>query len=68
VRERTLAGLASASIMTADKLAAARRMYAQRELSGEQIARALGVSRSTLYRALTKAEVVGPVPVMEPER
>jgi DNA invertase Pin-like site-specific DNA recombinase len=68
VRERTLAGLASATIMTADKLAAARRMYAPRELSGEQIARALDVSRSTLYRALTKAGVVGPVPVLEPER
>lgn len=73
MRERTLAGLASATIMTAtimtaDKLAAARRMYAPRELSGEQIARALGVSRSTLYRALTKAGVVGPVPVLEPER
>lgn len=78
VRERTLAGLASArargrnggrpTIMTADKLAAAQRMYAQRELSGEQIARALGVSRSTLYRALTKAGVVRPLPVAEPGR
>lgn len=78
VRERTLAGLASArargrnggrpTIMTADKLAAARRMYAQRELSGEQIARALGVSRSTLYRALTKAGVVRSLPVAESGR
>lgn len=78
VRERTLAGLTSArargrnggrpTIMTADKLAAARRMYAQRELSGEQIARALGVSRSTLYRALTKVGAVGLVAVAEPER
>jgi DNA invertase Pin-like site-specific DNA recombinase len=78
VRERTLAGLAAArargrnggrpTIMTADKLAAAQRMYAQRELSGEQIARALGVSRSTLYRALTKAGVVGPLPAGESGR
>ena len=43
-------------------------MYEQRELSGEQIARAIGVSRSTLYRALTKAGVVRPVPALEPER
>lgn len=78
VRERTLAGLASArargrnggrpTIMTTDKLAAAQRMYAQRELSGEQIARALGVSRSTLYRALTKAGAVRPLPAAEPAR
>jgi DNA invertase Pin-like site-specific DNA recombinase len=54
--------------MTADKLAAARRMYEQRELSGQQIARALGVSRSTLYRALSKAGAVGPVAVLELER
>jgi DNA invertase Pin-like site-specific DNA recombinase len=53
---------------TADKLAAARRMYEQRELFGEQVARALGVSRSTLYRALTKAGAVRPVAVTEPER
>jgi DNA invertase Pin-like site-specific DNA recombinase len=78
VRERTLAGLAAArargrnggrpTIMTAEKLAAARRMYEGRELAGEQIARALGVSRSTLYRALSKAGAVRPTPVMEPER
>jgi DNA invertase Pin-like site-specific DNA recombinase len=78
VRERTLAGLHAArargrhggrpTIMTPDKLAAARRMYEQRELSGEQIARALGVSRSTLYRALTKAGAVRPAPIPGSER
>jgi hypothetical protein len=47
--------------MTPDKLAAAPRMYERRELSGEQIARVLGVSRSTVYRALTKAGAVRPI-------
>jgi DNA invertase Pin-like site-specific DNA recombinase len=79
VRERTLAGLHAArargrnggrpTIMSPDKLAAARRMYDQGELSGEQIARALGVSRSTLYRALARAGAVKPVgPPAESER
>ena len=78
VRERTLAGLTAArargrsggrpTVMTADKLAAARRMYEGRELSGEQIARALGVSRSTLYRALTRAGAIHPRPARGGER
>ena len=55
-------------IMTRGGPGAARRMYAQRELSGEQIARVLGVCRSTLYRALTKAGIVRPVPAPEPGR
>jgi DNA invertase Pin-like site-specific DNA recombinase len=64
-RERTLAGLKAArargrmggrpALMTAAKTTAARRMYEQQELTVEQIARALGVSRSTIYRALNRS-------------
>ncbi len=63
-RERTLAGLQAArargrmggrpALMTPDKTTTARRMYEQQELTVEQIARALGVSRSSIYRALNK--------------
>ena len=64
VRERTLAGLKAARargrmggrkpLMTPDKATTARRMYEQQELTVEQIARAVGVSRSTIYRALNR--------------
>ena len=64
VRERTLAGLKAARargrmggrkpLMTPDKTTTARRMYEQQELTVEQIARAVGVSRSTIYRALNR--------------
>ena len=64
VRERTLAGLKAArargrmggrpALMTTDKTTTAQRMYDQQELTVEQIARALGVSRSTIYRALNR--------------
>lgn len=40
--------------MTKDKTTTAQRMYDQQELTVEQIARALGVSRSTIYRALNR--------------
>ena len=56
MRERTLAGLKAArargrmggrpALMTTDKTTTAQRMYDQQELTVEQIARALGVSRS----------------------
>jgi DNA invertase Pin-like site-specific DNA recombinase len=62
IRERTTAGLAAArargrsggrpTVMTPDKLHAARRMYDQREMTVGQIATVLGVSRTTVYRAL----------------
>jgi DNA invertase Pin-like site-specific DNA recombinase len=40
--------------MTPDKAKAARRMYDQRELTVAQIAEALGVRRSSVYRALRR--------------
>ena len=62
IRERTQAGLASArsrgrrggrpAIMDEKKTAAARRMHADPANTAADIARALGVSRATLYRAL----------------
>ncbi len=64
VRGRTNAGLAAARArgrlggrpvkMTADKVAAARRLYAARELTVDEIAAALGVGRTTLYRHLDR--------------
>jgi DNA invertase Pin-like site-specific DNA recombinase len=61
IHERTMAGLVAAraqgrvggrpSVMDDDKLAAARARHARGE-SPTQIARALGVSRATLYRHL----------------
>jgi len=63
IRERTHAGLATArargrkggrpSVMTPAKLTVAREMYASREHTIAAIAAVVGVSRATLYRALT---------------
>ena len=60
--ERTQAGLAAArargrvggrpSVLTGDKLTAAREMYQSRSYPVASIARAVGVSRATLYRHL----------------
>jgi DNA invertase Pin-like site-specific DNA recombinase len=65
IRERTQAGLAAArargrlggrpSVMTDEKLKVAREMYDSREHTTAAIARTLGVSRATLYRALGHA-------------
>ena len=62
IRERTNAGLAAArargrkggrpSVMTPDKLAIARDMYASGEHTVAAIAAALGVSRASVYRHL----------------
>jgi DNA invertase Pin-like site-specific DNA recombinase len=62
IRERTVAGLAAARArgrvggrppkMTPDKVRVARQLYDARELTVEQIAETIGVSRKTVYRHL----------------
>jgi DNA invertase Pin-like site-specific DNA recombinase len=62
IRERTQAGLDAArargrhggrpTVMTAEKLAVARQMYASREHVMDAIAKAVGVGRAALYRHL----------------
>ncbi|QYG95843.1 recombinase family protein (plasmid) [Iamia sp. SCSIO 61187] len=62
LRERTMAGLAAARaqgrvggrppVLTADKLAAARRLLEEPDATVTDVASTLGVSRSTLYRGL----------------
>nr|WP_270889918.1 recombinase family protein [Pedococcus sp. 5OH_020] len=64
IRERTTAGLAAArargrtggrpTVWTSEKLAAARTMYESGQHDGATIARVVGVSRASLYRALSK--------------
>lgn len=64
IRERTLAGLAAAkargrlggrpSKLTPQQLSHARRLLADPEISGAEVARTFGVSRSTLYRSLNR--------------
>jgi len=70
IRDRTVAGLTAArargrvggrpSKLTAEQVRQARRMYDARELTVEQVGAVLGVSRTSIYRALGKA--TGPVP------
>ncbi len=65
IRERTNAGLAAARargrrggrkpVMTPAMIRAALKMRSDGEQTADEIAEALGVSRATLYRALTKA-------------
>ena len=64
IRERTNAGLAAARArgrkggrppaLSADQVQAARRMYEQQNLTVTQIGEILGVSRTTIYRALAR--------------
>src|SRR5699024_3672647 len=64
IRERTNAGLAAARargrtggrppLLTKDKLATARKLYDQQDMTVAQIGEVLGVSRSTIYRALRR--------------
>ena len=64
IRERTNAGLAAArargrhggrpSRLTPDQVKTARRLYDQKELTVGQIGDVLGVSRTTIYRALER--------------
>ena len=66
IRERTTAGLEAArargriggrpTVMTPEKLAAARAMRASGEHDVASIARALGVSRASIYRALSLSQ------------
>ncbi len=65
IRDRTVAGLTAArargrvggrpSKLSAEQVRQARRMYDARELTVEQIGAVLGVSRTSIYRALGKA-------------
>jgi DNA invertase Pin-like site-specific DNA recombinase len=65
IRERTMAGLASArargrtggrpTVWTEEKLRTARVMFDSRDHDVASIARVLGVSRASVYRALAKA-------------
>lgn len=64
IRERTNAGLAAGrargrtgdgpASLSPDKLRTANRFYDQRDMTVAQIDEVLGVSRSTVYRALKK--------------
>ena len=68
IRERTNAGLQAArargrtggrpSSLSTDKLRTAKRLYEQKDMTVTQIGEVLGVSRSTVYRAISKASTV----------
>ena len=70
IRERTHAGLAAARargrtggrppLLTADKLSTARKLYAQQDMTVAQIGEVLGVSRTTIYRALRRDSEAAP--------
>jgi len=70
IRDRTVAGLTAArargrvggrpSKLTAEQVRQARRMYDARELTVEQIGAVLGVSRTSIYRALGKTTTPTP--------
>lgn len=77
IRERTQAGLAAArargrkggrrTVMTTDKLKVAREMHRSREHTIAAIAQVVGVSRATIYRALsTHSQVTAPTPEPQP--
>ena len=67
-RERTAAGLAAARargrvggrprVMTSDKVRLARRLYDEGDVTVQQIAETLGVSRRTVYRSLRAGDAV----------
>ncbi len=70
IRDRTVAGLTAArargrvggrpSKLSAEQVRQARRMYDARELTVEQIGAVLGVSRTSIYRALGKTTMPAP--------
>ncbi len=70
IRDRTVAGLTAArargrvggrpSKLSAEQRRQARKMYDERELTVEQIGKVLGVSRTSIYRALGATTPPGP--------
>lgn len=70
IRERTMAGLAAARsrgrvggrppVMTPEKIKVARQLYEAKNLTVDEIAKTIGVSRKTVYRHL--ADPVGSTP------
>jgi len=70
IRDRTVAGLTAArargrvggrpSKLSAEQCRQARKMYDERELTVEQIGQVLGVSRTSIYRALTATAAPAP--------
>jgi len=68
IRDRTVAGLTAArargrvggrpSKLTAEQVRQARKMYDARELTVEQIGAVLGLSRTSIYRALGKTTTI----------
>lgn len=68
IRDRTVAGLTAArargrvggrpSKLSADQVREARRMYDAADLTVEQIGQILGVSRTTIYRALDQPAAI----------
>jgi len=70
IRDRTVAGLTAArargrvggrpSKLSAEQRRQARKMYDERELTVEQIGKVLGVSRTSIYRALGATAPPGP--------
>jgi DNA invertase Pin-like site-specific DNA recombinase len=70
IRDRTVAGLTAArargrvggrpSKLSAEQRRQARKMYDERELTVEQIGKVLGVSRTSIYRALGTTAAPGP--------
>ncbi len=78
IRDRTVAGLAAArargrvggrpSKLTAEQRRQARKMYDARELTVEQIGAVLGVSRTSIYRALGTTTPPAPSAASGPAR
>ena len=70
IRERTSAGLAAArargrqggrpTVMTPRKIARARELYEQRELTVAEITKTIGVSRTSVYRHLVATSALAP--------
>jgi|SRR5450631_737873 DNA invertase Pin-like site-specific DNA recombinase len=71
IRERTMAGLAAARsrgrvggrppVMTPEKIKVARDLYRAKELTVEEIAKTIGVSRKTVYRHLVDSPTRGEI-------